>query len=233
MKKFLLTAASVLGAIHGVADAAADTLWRLSRDCETALALSAGPTYLRDGAGVYVLGDKEFELIRESENGYVCLVQRNADEALIPQCFDRMGQWAHVPVHKDVVKKRLAGMEWSQIFAEQAQGFVDGTYKRAPGPGVVYMASDFNFTMDFASGNKRKIWPHVMYHAPDVTHADIGSDPQEAVKNPGMPIIAGQGPLGYMISFVDHPTDSADVEARCAGQLPDPDDYLRFPPGLN
>ncbi|MEM9233221.1 MAG: hypothetical protein AAGA69_03165 [Pseudomonadota bacterium] len=203
---------------------------RYSEACETELALSAGPVYMREDAGVYVLGSDGFELVRESKNGFVCIVERDSDESLIPQCFDRLGQLSHIPPHKDSVKKRLAGMEWDQIKKERQEGFDSGQYSIASGPGVVYMASDYNLAVSTDGKTRTKIAPHVMYHAPNLTNEDIGSDPRLSLANRGMPFIIQPGPLGFMVSFTEKPTNSSAVISACKDELPDIELYQSFPP---
>ncbi|MEO1137695.1 MAG: hypothetical protein AAFW68_14005, partial [Pseudomonadota bacterium] len=213
--------------------ALANGAYPLTRACETALALSASPTYVRSGAGAYVLGEKEYELVRPSTNGYVCLVQRNSNESLIPKCFDQIGQRAHVPVHKQAGKMLRQGNSWEEIDEAREKGFKSGDFQTADGHGVVYMASDFNYIVSTDGQSRRKIWPHVMYHAPNVTNADIASSPRDAFANKGLPFIAGEGPLGYMISLIERPTDSSDVLTACVGQLPDVSTFSPFPPAGN
>lgn len=208
--------------------AGANELWPLSQACEIALAESAAPTYVRENAGVYVLGTEGYELVKPAENEFVCLVQRNSSESLIPQCFDEIGQQVHVAVHLDEGKKIRAGMSFDQIQKERAAGFYSGKYSTAKGHGVVYMASDYNYNV--SPKRRVKIAPHVMYHAPGVTNEDIGSVPGEAFQNKGMPFIAGQGPMGFMISFTERATDSDEVISACDGELPDPESFMPFPP---
>jgi len=208
--------------------AQADSLWNLSTSCETELALTAAPTYVREKAGVYTLGKDGYDKVRASENGFVCMVVRGSEESLIPQCFDRIGQDVHVKVHKDEAKKLRAGMSFADVQKERAKGFFDGTYSTAKGHGVVYMASDYNLVK--FGDRLTRIAPHVMYHAPGVTNADIGSVPPQAFQNKGMPFIAGSGPMGFMISFTEKATDSTKADAACKGELPDVTKYAPFPP---
>jgi hypothetical protein len=48
----------------------------LSREKEIALALSAAPEHLRQGAGVYALERDGFVKVRDSSNGFICIVNR-------------------------------------------------------------------------------------------------------------------------------------------------------------
>ena len=49
----------------------------LPREKEIALALSAAPEHLRKGAGVYVLERSGFVKVRDSANGFTCIVNRD------------------------------------------------------------------------------------------------------------------------------------------------------------
>lgn len=200
---------------------------KFSRACETALALSAGPSSIRDDAGLYLLAEDGFEMTREAKNNYVCMVARERNGGVAPQCFDPAGQVSHVPVHIMSAKMRLAGVSEDEISDARAEGFVKGDFRPAPGPGVVYMASDYNF-IRLSPEDKLHVAPHIMYHAPYLTDADIGST-AAAFANRGMPFVNAPGPLGFLISFVDQPTDSTDVEKKCKGQLPDLTEWRAFP----
>ncbi len=225
-----LTALMLGWTITATATAAQSEIQILTPACEEALALSAGPAHLRDAAGVMVLTDAGYETVRGGTNGYMCMVERDSDLSIIPQCFDKAGQVSHVPVHTDAAAMARSGSSWEEITQARADGFASGKYTRAAGPGVVYMASDYNLVVSPDGREKVKIWPHVMYHAPDVTNDDIGADFMQAMQNPGMPFIAGEGPLGFMISFIDQATDSSDVVTHCDGQLPDIADFKPLPP---
>ena len=228
MKPVSLAISAFAIALTASGPAAGAGIKRFTKDCERALALSAGPAYMRVEAGVYLLGEKGFERDREGSNGYVCMVVREGETGLAPQCFDKAGQVSHVPVYLDEAEKRIAGMALDNIRKERAAGFAAGDYRPAPGPGVVYMASAYNYVYN-ARGDQLLVAPHVMYHAPYVSNEDLASDPAAAFDNPGMPFMNSPGPLGLMIGFVEKATDSASVEKACKGQLPDRAAWRAFP----
>ena len=142
MKKRTVSALT-LSSLYLCSAAWAGEVVELSTECESALALSAAPTYMRDKAGIYVLGQDGYEKIRASENGFACMVTREGPISVVPQCFDPIGQTVHMKVAKDEAKKMRAGMSRADIRKERVQGFYDGTYTPAKGHGVVYMASAF------------------------------------------------------------------------------------------
>lgn len=225
MKRIVFSYA-LMGAAAFVGNANAEEVLEFSPACETALALAAGPAYMRDKAGVYILGEDGYEKVRDSKNGYVCMVTREG-AGIAPQCFDKVGQDAHVKVHLDEAKKIRAGVPDAQIKKEREEGFASGKYQVAQGHGVVYMASAFNYL--YPTGEPVRVRPHVMYHAPDVTDKDLASVRSEAFKNNGMPFMNDEGPLGFMISFVDKATDSTEVMQACAGELPDDSKFPAIP----
>src|SRR4051812_18745439 len=69
----------------------------MPRDKEIQMALSAGPAHLRAGAGVYVLGPKGYDKVRDSSNGFTCIVNRDHPMNLKPTCWDAEGTRTIVP----------------------------------------------------------------------------------------------------------------------------------------
>lgn len=225
--RILSSAVSACAAL--MVSASADSkIIELTPACETALALSAAPAYLREGAGAYVLGPSGFEMVKEARNGYRCLVVRENFGGLVPQCFDPESENAHLKVHLDEAEKQRQGLSSDAIRKARAEGFADGTYRPVEGHGVVYMASAYNYVLTQA-GDRILVKPHVMYHAPNVSNEDIGAVFPDTLNNAGMPFMNNEGPLGFMIGFVEKATDSSDVEAHCAGQLPALDGWRVFP----
>src|SRR5260370_39026158 len=58
----------------------------MPREQETALALSAAPKHLRNGATVYVLEHEGFIKVKEGVNGFTCLVHRDHPLNQKPTC---------------------------------------------------------------------------------------------------------------------------------------------------
>ena len=219
----------VTGLAVGTSSAIAGDLREISHDCETALALSAAPKHLWDRAGVFVLGSTGYERVKDSENGYECVVERNHADSVIPLCFDVQSSDANLAATLEKGKLLRQGRSFEQISSQIEKMLADGSFPTA-GPGVVYMISDFNYIFNGQRDVMLKVGPHVMFHAPHLTSADIGADPQVAFANRGLPIINAEGPHGYMVSFVEHPSDSSRVLAACAGQLPPRSEMAVFPP---
>jgi len=223
--KLTLTLTTAIGLFSMTSLEAAEVI-SLSEDCETALALSAGPSNLQTGAGVYLLGPKGYELKRESENGFYCIVERSEYDSVIPQCFDQASRTGNLKVVLDEAEMLRAGADFSELRDFRQKALADGKYPPS-GPGLVYMISDYNYI--FNGRDYIKAAPHVMYHAPFLTNADIGSDPRVALANTGLPLINAEGPHGFMISFVGKSSPTGAVESACQGQLPDGDKWQPFP----
>ena len=209
---------------------AAEDVLPLTTECETALALSAGPATVRDGAGVLILGDEGYEEVRPSSNGFVCLVERNHPQSVIPQCFDEPGSRANLQPILEGGRLLRAGHSFEEIADIRREMLADDDIATASRPGLVYMISDFNYIHVAGREQLLKVGPHVMFHAPNLTGSDIGSTAADAIGNPGMPFITAEGPHGFMTSFVQRPSNSDDVLAHCDGQLPTRDGLVPFPP---
>lgn len=222
-----LTGVAVLLAISG--NAAGVGVHPLTPECEAALALSAAPGYMRGEAGVLVLGKQGYEEIRPSRNGYRCIVERNHETSLIPQCFDAASRDANLAVIVDEGRLLRNGMSFEELAEHRRSALESGKYPSASAAGVVYMISDFNYIYAAGSGRMLKVAPHVMYHAPGLSNDDIGADPEAALRNPGLPLINAEGPHGFMISFTRDASDSTEVLATCRDQLPPDDDLTPFP----
>ena len=210
--------------------ATATDMLPLSQQCEEALALSAGPEPMRDGAGIYVLGKSGYEKTRESKNGYHCLVERNHPQSIIPQCFDAASRDANLASILDEGRLLARGASFAEVADYRQQQRASGKLKLPAGPGVVYMVSDYNYI--YVDGNEQllKVAPHVMFHAPNLSNDDIASSPAAAMSNPGVPFVTAEGPHGFMTSFTRRAADSSAVVAACGDQLPSPANLRPFPP---
>ncbi|MEO8027670.1 MAG: hypothetical protein ABI823_14405 [Bryobacteraceae bacterium] len=166
----------------------------MPRDKELQMALSAAPEHLRADAGVYVLGKQGFEKVRDSKNGFTCIVNRDHPLNLKPTCWDAEGTRTIVPKVLFVGEELMQGKSLPEIGAAVREGFKTGRFQSPQRPGVAYMLSGDIRNFNARTGATASFPPHVMFYAPNLTNKDIGSD-----GSPGMPFIAYQGPHGYMI----------------------------------
>ena len=87
----------------------------LPREKEIALALSAAPEHLRNDAGVYVLERNGFVKVRESKNGFTCIVNRDHPLNQKPVCFDAEGTATILPKILRVGELLMQGKSMSEI----------------------------------------------------------------------------------------------------------------------
>jgi mannose-6-phosphate isomerase-like protein (cupin superfamily) len=174
----------------------------LPRDHEITLALAAAPAHLRDGAAVYVLESNGYVLARKGANGFTCLVHRDHPMNQKPTCWDREGSETIVPAVLREGELLMQGKPLPEVRAEIKKGFDSGAFIAPRRPGVAYMLSNSNRNFNRQTGGVDIFPPHVMFYAPNLTDADIGS---KGDGEGGLPFIAYQGPHGYMITLVPQP----------------------------
>ena len=197
-RPFAILAATAFAAICGATEVPAGPRIPelLDREKEIALALSAAPEHLRAGAAVWVLEKNGFVRVRESANGFGCLVNRDHPLNRKPTCYDAEGVATIVPKVLRVGELLMQGKPLPEINAEIQEGFRTGKFISPRRPGVAYMLSGDIRRFDSASGSVVSFPPHVMFYAPNLTDRDIGSTGDGSG---GLPFIAYPGPQAYMI----------------------------------
>ena len=206
-------------AITGITTAT-EASTNLTTACEEALALSALPERLRDGASAYTLTDSGFELTRKGDGPFTCVVARNHETAIIPQCADAAGTDSIIPAIIKRTEWTLAGMQSDEQQTRFDELAADGTFRAPERTGINYMMSNFNYIWNAQRGQTMHVEPHVMYYAPNVSNDQIGGSMQEAMgSNRGTPYVIEEGIHGYITSFVEHASNSADVMVACKGQI--------------
>jgi hypothetical protein len=196
--------ALVLALVPSAACAQATIPGLIPVEAETELALEAAPPHLRAGAGVYVLRERGFEQVRESTNGFTCMVYRDHPLALKPTCWDAEGTRTIVPRALWLGEQLMRGVPLAEIERQTADGFRTGRFVPPARPGVAYMLSPNIRNVNHETGEFRGFPPHVMFYAPGLTDADIGT-PDEVTE--GLPFIDYQGPHGYMIVMPRRPSE--------------------------
>jgi hypothetical protein len=171
----------------------------LPQEQEIALALSAAPEHLRNNAGLYVLKRNGFVKVRDSTNGFTCIVNRDHPLNQKPVCFDAEGTATILPKILRFGELLMQGKAMSEINAEIAEGFQTGKYISPRRPGVAYMLSGDIRNYNPHTGKVESFPPHVMFYAPNLTNADLGVTPEALAKNPSLPFVAYQGPHGFII----------------------------------
>lgn len=143
---------------------------------EIAMAASAAPAVLAQGAGLYRLGAAGYELVRPSRNGFYCLVGRDPDQGVAPICYDAEG--AATLMQAQLLRGALLrrGTAEAEIEREVAARYRDGRLLVPRHAGIAYMLSRDFTRYDARRGRRACIYPpHVMIYAPYRTNADIGN----------------------------------------------------------
>jgi hypothetical protein len=149
----------------------------LDRDREIALALEAAPASVTAKAGVFVHDKTGYVKARESENGFVCVVDHRVPDAVEPQCLDAEGVKTFLPKFQLVASLRAKGTAEPAIRKAVKDAFKSGKLKAPARPGVIYMLSTHNVvTIDEEKGLVAPFPGHLMFYAPNLTSHDLGSD---------------------------------------------------------
>jgi len=179
----------------------------MDREKEMALALSACPTTVASGAGVYVLAQSGYVKARESQNGFVAIVAHALPISQEPQCMDAEGARTHLPRLLKQGELRAQGKTSQEIQQYVAAAFARGEFVAPSKPGVDYMLSNENMPPDAAGrGNTVEHFPpHVMIYAPFVTNKDLGVDGRED----GNLLVVGEGTPHALIIITTAPHNAA------------------------
>jgi len=161
----------------------------MDRPREIALALRACPAPLAEKAGVYVLEASGYAKVRESQNGFTAIVQHSVPGAQEPQCMVAEGARTILPRILKVAELRAQGKTPEEIRRFVTDAFAKGIFQPPRRVGIDYMLSRENVVPD-DNGVIAPFPPHVMFYAPFMTNAEIGSEGQAAG---GPAFIAAQG----------------------------------------
>ncbi len=162
---------------------------------EIALARSAAPASISDGAEVMVLGPKGYTTAVKGTNGFLCLVERGWGAATdspefwnpkvrAPHCFNQAAAKTFAPIFLMKTRLVLAGKSKEEIASATASA-LDKKELPALEPGAMaYMMSKQQYLND-----RGKSWhPHLMFFVAGDVAKSWGAD------LPGSPIIAANDP---------------------------------------
>jgi hypothetical protein len=142
---------------------------------ETAAALEAAPEHLRPDAGVYVLTSMGYRRVRESRNGFNCLIERDLPGAFEPRCFDAEGSATLLPVIFYRAEQRARGATRAYIERQVKERYEKGEFIAPRRVGICYMLSSRNAVVD--NGRVARVGPRLLFYAPNLSNADLGSTP--------------------------------------------------------
>jgi hypothetical protein len=166
---------------------------------EIALARTAAPTSIADGAEVMVLGRKGFTVAAKGTNGFLCIVERSwgatTDDAEFwnpkvrsPICFNPAAARTFAPIFLMKTRLVLAGKSKAEI-VEATASALDKKELPALEPGAMcYMMSKQQYLNDrgrswhphvmfFVAGDKAKSWGANLTGSPVIA----ANDPEERV----------------------------------------------------
>jgi hypothetical protein len=162
---------------------------------EIALARSAAPASISDGAEVMVLGRKGFTTAVKGTNGFLCVVERSWGAATdapefwnpkirSPICFNPQAARTFARIFLMKTKLVLEGKSKAEIVAATASA-LDKKELAALEPGAMcYMMSKQQYLNDLGAS-----WhPHLMFFVPGDAAKSWGAD------LPGSPIMAADDP---------------------------------------
>jgi hypothetical protein len=156
---------------------------------EIALARSAAPSSISDGAEVMVLGREGYTTAVKGTNGFLCIVERSwaqsEDDAEFwnpkmraPHCFNAQAARSFAPIYLMKTRLVLEGKSKAEI-AQAIATALDKKELPALEPGAMaYMMSKQQYLND-----RGKSWhPHVMFYSPgDMTKSWAADHPDSPV----------------------------------------------------
>jgi hypothetical protein len=173
------------------------------KDSEIALARSAAPASIWDGAEVQVLGRDGYSVAVAGRNGFVCLVERSFGAATdfpefwnpkvrAPICVNAAAARTYLPAVLLKAKLVFAGKSKTEI-AEAIKSAMDGKQLPALEPAAMcYMMSKQQYLADDAMS-----WhPHMMWFVPGDETKSWGAN------LPNSPVLAANDPEDRMTIFL-------------------------------
>jgi len=160
---------------------------------QVALAESAAPAEVSRESAVYVIGRDGYRKVRDSKNGFTCLVSRQHRDTVEPECFDAEGSATVVPARLFVEARRAQGADDDTVDREVEAAYRAGRFVAPRKPGIVYMLSPYNRVFDPERREVIHFPGHLMFYAPYATEKEVG-------RGPGAPYIVAPGtPHALMI----------------------------------
>jgi hypothetical protein len=192
----------------------------MPQDAEIALAKSAAPDNISGKATIKVLTASGFQVVREGDNGFVCLVMRGFgaptftptnlrnlvyDSKLrAPICFDPQAAQTVVPYYELRHKLGLRGRTPDEIAKAVSDAYSTGALPKRDRVSFAYM-----WSADQILGPAGHWHPHMMVFSPHYENSMLGGNQGSA---PGPVVTDDAGtPLAVVVIRVD---DSFAIKAR-------------------
>ena len=170
---------------------------------EIALARSAAPASISDGAEVMVLGPKGYTTAVKGANGFLCIVERGwgagtdspefwNPKVRAPHCFNQAAARSFAPIFLMKTKLVLAGKSKAEIAAATASALNKKELPALETGAMCYMMSKQQYLNDEGMS-----WhPHLMFFVSGDAAKSWGAD------LPGSPIIAANDPEERVTIFM-------------------------------
>ncbi len=172
----------------------------LEKEREIQMALSAAPKHLRNDAGVYTLGQHGFVKVRDSKNGFHCLVERDGEGTLAPICYDAEGSQTLMVSAFKAAELAMSGKSLEEIEKQIDSDFKRGKLIAPRKPGIAYMLSTEFQEHNHATGEVKTVFPpHVMFYAPYMKNSDIGATKEDFGSLTQLWILNEGKPSAYII----------------------------------
>ena len=172
-------------------------------NAEIALARSAAPGSVSEGAAVMVLGRTGYTTAAQGRNGFLCIVERSWGAATYdrdfwnstvrsPVCFNPASARTYVPIYLMKTRLVLAGRSKTEI-VQSIKAALDKKELPALEPGAMaYMTSKRQYLSD-----EGKHWhPHLMFFVPGDAAKSWGAN------LPRSPVMAANDPEEGMTIFL-------------------------------
>jgi hypothetical protein len=157
--------------------------YMMERNAEIALARSAAPESISQGAEVLVMGRHGYESAGKGTNGFVCIVQRSWTAPIddpdfwnpklrAPICFNAPAARTYLPLTIKKTESVLAGRSKAQMFEDIRTGFERKELPALEVGAMCYMMSKQQYLSDSVVH-----WhPHVMFFVPKTEPATWGAN---------------------------------------------------------
>lgn len=213
--KFLLLALVLAGALAGTTGQAQikktayptmapiDQYLMPDQNSEIALARSAAPPSVSDGAEVMVLGPKGYSTVVKGTNGFLCIVERSWGAATdepefwnpkvrAPICFNPAAATTFVPIFLMKTKLVMTGKSKQEIVEATGSALNKKELPELQPGAMCYMQSKQQYLND-----RGKSWhPHLMFLVSGDAAKSWGAD------LPGSPVIAADDPEERVTIFM-------------------------------
>ena len=173
------------------------------KDAEIALARTAAPKSISDGAEVMVLRRSGYTTAVKGTNGFVCIVERGWDASTddpvfwnpknrSPICFNPAAARTYLPLILMRTKLVLAGKSKAELVKAIATALDKGELPALESGAMCYMMSKQQYLNDDALN-----WhPHLMFFIPGDAGKSWGAD------LPGSPVMAANDPENRLTIFM-------------------------------